>query len=95
MTCDVRISEQVDEFIRQLSPVPRKRLRDELRKLALGSASTKSLVEPLEGYHRISSGNYRVVFRYEMHGGRQIALCIHAGPRSIIYEQFEKQFKPG
>jgi len=90
MKAKVILSDQVLEFIRQLSPVPRKNLRMELGRLQNGKANIKSLVEPLDGYHRLRSGSYRVIFRCRMLHGQQVAECIYAGPRRTIYELFQE-----
>ncbi len=90
MTQRVDLSEQVLGFVSQLAPQPKKHLRDELHKLAKGKADTKRLEGRLAGYHRLRSGSYRVIFRQRMDRGRQVAECIYAAPRSLVYELFEQ-----
>ncbi len=90
MTTRVELADQVLGFVRQLSPQPKKSLRDALHKLATGKADIKRLEGRLDGYHRLRSGSYRVIFRYRMDQGQQVAECIYAGPRALIYELFEQ-----
>ncbi|MFN0079872.1 MAG: type II toxin-antitoxin system RelE family toxin [Prosthecobacter sp.] len=74
-------------FVSQLPPLPNKRLRDALHKPATGKADIKWLKGRLEGYHRLRSGSYRVVFRQRMDRGQQVAECIYAAPRALVKQQ--------
>ncbi len=90
MTIRVELSDQVLAFVSQLPPLPKKRLRDALHKLGSGKADIKRLEGRLEGYHRLRSGSYRVVFRQRLDRGQQVAECIYAAPRALVYELFEQ-----
>jgi len=90
MTLRVELSDQVLGFVSQLAPQTKKRLRDELHKLAKGKAGIKPLDGRLAGYHRLRSGSYRVIFRQRTDRGQQVAECIYAGLRSLVYELFEQ-----
>jgi len=41
----------------------------------------KSLVDDLEGFHRLRVGSNRVIFEYEVIGGKRTVTCVFAGPR--------------
>jgi mRNA-degrading endonuclease RelE of RelBE toxin-antitoxin system len=90
MSLRVELSDQVLGFVSQLAPQPKKRLRDELHKLAKGKADTKRLEGRLAGYQRLRSGSYRVILRQRTNRGQQVAKCIYAAPRSLVYELFEQ-----
>lgn len=86
----VELSDQVFAFVSQLAPQPKKKLRDDLHKLAKGKADTKCLEGRLAGYQRLRSGSYRVIFRQRVVRGQPVAECIYAAPRSLVYELFEQ-----
>lgn len=65
MTMRVELSDQVFAFVSQLAPQPKKKLRDDLHKLAKVKADTKCLEGRLAGYQRLRSGSYRVIFANE------------------------------
>jgi mRNA-degrading endonuclease RelE of RelBE toxin-antitoxin system len=83
----VRVSEQVEAFLRSLAPDPRRRLRLAIRSLPGGDV--KSLEGRLKDYQRLRCGSYRAIFATRV-AGEPIHECIYAERRSIIYEAFEK-----
>lgn len=90
MKTRVKLSDQVIEFYGKPAPIPKKCLRDELHKLEKGAGNVKPLEGILEGLFRLRSGAYRVIFAYRQERGQRVAECIDAGPRSDVYEAFEK-----
>lgn len=81
----VRLSSQVVEFVRSQAPEPRRRLRGALRSLARGEGDVKPLEGPLQEYHRLRVGSYRVLLRYAT---AKTVECVFAERRSIVYEVF-------
>jgi len=85
---EVRIEDQVLDFLRRLPPEPRHRLRQGMRDLSAERGDTKALEGALDGYHRLRVGSYRVVFIYSVERGRRVILCLFAERRSSIYDLF-------
>jgi len=46
-------------------------------------------VDDLECFHRLRGGSHRVIFEYEVIGGKRIVTRVFAGPRKWIYEVFQ------
>lgn len=84
-TYKVRISEQVEGFLRSLAPTPRRRLRDAVGKLAREQGDIKALENDLSGFYRLKVGRYRVVFCYTE---PSTVDCIFAEERKLVYEVF-------
>jgi len=81
----VRASEQVVDFVRRLAPEPRRRVRDALRDLARGNGDIRPLEAPLDGYYRLRTGNFRILFTYAT--PKRID-CVFAERRALVYEVF-------
>jgi mRNA-degrading endonuclease RelE of RelBE toxin-antitoxin system len=81
----VRLSAQVVEFVRSQAPEPRRRLRSALRSLARDQGDLKPLEGPLQEYHRLRVGSYRVILRYAT---PKTVDGVFAERRSIVYEVF-------
>ena len=84
---------QTEAFIKCLAPEPRRALRHAIKQLAAGKTAAldlRALEGVLLGYMRLRVGTYRVIYcvNAEMRGPTLILLA--AGPRSSIYEAFEK-----
>lgn len=86
----VLLADQVIDFVRQLPPEPKNRMRQALRALADEEGDIKPLEAPLEGYCRLRVGGYRVVFAYGKHGTIE---CVFAEQRSIVYELLMAQLR--
>lgn len=84
----IELSSQVAEFLRTLSPEPRKALRQALRDLAQGKGDIVELERPLEDFHRLRVGRYRVVFRYVTAAKGDTIQCVYVGRRELVYELF-------
>ena len=39
-------------------------------------------------YARLRTGTYRIIVRFYAEGGRQVARCVFAEKRSVVYELF-------
>lgn len=88
MKTKVELATQVLGFISQMAPQPKKQLREALHRLEEGKADIKRLEGRLEGYHRLRSGSYRIIFRQIIRHGKPVAECVYAGPRDVIYQLF-------
>jgi len=88
MKTRVELDPQVADFVRSLAPEPRQRLRTALRALEKDHGDLCPLEGDLTGYWRLRVGNYRVVIRIQANRDQQIARCIFAERRSIVYELF-------
>ena len=84
----VVVSDQVVAFIRRLAPEPRRALRQGLRGLASGKGDLRQLEAPLQGYHRLRIGAFRVIFAY---GEKRAIECVFAKRRSLVYEIFARE----
>ena len=85
----VLISDQVADYIRQLPPLAKKRIRSGLKGLATLDGDLKDLESPLEGYCRLRVYQFRIIVK--IHADR--VDCIFIERRSIVYEIFESNFR--
>jgi mRNA-degrading endonuclease RelE of RelBE toxin-antitoxin system len=90
METRVELSEQVVRFVARRAPEPRRMLREALRALARERGDIRALEGPLEEYHRLRVGGYRIILAYEVSGKRRIIRCIFAERRSAVYETFQR-----
>ena len=88
MKTRVEISDQVLDFVRSLTPEPRRSLRLALRGLEDERGDIKQLEGDLAGWCRLRVTSYRVIFRYEMEENQRVARCVFAERRELVYELF-------
>jgi len=88
---DVRVQEEVLDYLRKLAPEPGYAIRTAIKALAGETGDIKALVDDLEGFHRLRIGSHRVIFEYEIIEGRRTITCVFAGPRKWIYEVFQSR----
>jgi mRNA-degrading endonuclease RelE of RelBE toxin-antitoxin system len=93
METRIEFSEQVVRFVARQAPEPRRVLRAALRGLARERGDIRALEGPLQEYHRLRVGGYRIIFKYRISPKRRTIQCIFAERRSAIYEMFEKLLK--
>jgi mRNA-degrading endonuclease RelE of RelBE toxin-antitoxin system len=86
----IRVSDQVESFVKALAPAPKKALRAGIKGLADGSGDIKPLEAPLEGWHRLRVQNFRVIYREFFESGVRIVDCVYANRRSVVYELFQE-----
>lgn len=85
----VEVSDQVLAFVRRQAPIPRRRLRLALRKLASERGDIKSLEGPLSSYCRLRTGAYRVLFVYAVDADNSSCIrCVFAERRDVVYSLF-------
>lgn len=87
----VRVQQEVIDYLRKLPPHPRHAIRMAIKGLGKEHGDIKSLVDDLEGFHRLRVGSHRVIFEYEMIDRRRTVTCIFAGPRKWVYEVFHSR----
>jgi mRNA interferase RelE/StbE len=88
---DVRVREEVMDFLRKLPPEPRHALRTAIKDLRHERGDIRTLTDDLEGFCRLRVGSYRVIFEYEMINGKRTATCVFAGARRWVYEAFQSR----
>lgn len=84
---------QAEAFIKSLAPQPRHACRLALKKLAEGQTvglDLRALEGVLQGYLRLRVGTYRVIYSINAGRGGPELVLLAAGPRSTIYEAYEK-----
>jgi mRNA interferase RelE/StbE len=82
---NLRVSGQVELFLRSLPPGPKHALKKAIGRLANQQGDLTALEVGLTGYWRLRVSRYRVLFAYEK---PMTIVCVHAGERSLIYEVF-------
>lgn len=85
----IRVQQEVLDYLRKLPPQPRHAIGIAIKELAKERGDIKSLVDDLEGFHRLRVSSHRVIFEYEMIAGIRTVTCVFAGPRKWIYEVFQ------
>ena len=90
MKIRIELDPQVAEFVRSLSPEPRRRLRKALRGLEEEAGDLKQLEADLTGYARLRAGSYRVILRFYADAGQRVARCVFAERRAVVYELFSE-----
>ena len=93
MVTRVELSEQILRFAARQAPEPRRVLKTALRGLARERGDIRALEGPLQEYHRLRVGGYRVIFRYRISPKRRNIQCIFAERRSAVYELSELLLK--
>ena len=93
MATKVELSEQVVRFVASRAPEPRRLLREALRALASERGDIRALEGPLQEFHRLRVGGYRIIFAYRWAGKRRTIQCIFADRRSAVYDVFEQLLK--
>ena len=88
---EVRVREEVMDFLRKLPPEPRHTLRQAIKDLRHERGDIRALTDDLEGFCRLRVGSYRVIFEYEMIGGKRTVTCVFAGARRWVYEAFQSR----
>lgn len=85
----IKPSAQVAEFLRGLTPEPRRQMRLAIRSLAHGRGDVRALEGELSGYWRLRVGIYRII----LWRSATVIECLFAERRSIIYEIFAEELR--
>ena len=86
----VRVSKQVEFFVKSLAPDPRKALTAAIKALPGGRGDIKHLEGPLVGWSRLRVQTYHVVFKEIWEGGQRIVDCVYANRRNVVYDLFKE-----
>ena len=90
----VELADQVVTFIRSQAPDPRRKLRLALRDLASEHGDIRALEGPLQGYHRLRIGSYRIVLAYGRKSGTTTCIrCLFAERRDTVYTVFTRMLE--
>lgn len=90
MKTKVRVSPQVEAFVKSRALEPRRMLTRAIKGLAKNSGNIRNLEGALAGFRRLRVGGYRVLFAERFEGGVRYIDCIFAETRSVVYEMAEK-----
>jgi len=80
-------SDQVANWLRNLPPEPKQRVRAALKGLERWQGDIKPLQGELEGFCRLRVGGYRIVCRMI---GRSLVQLEYADTRDVVYEAFRQ-----
>jgi mRNA-degrading endonuclease RelE of RelBE toxin-antitoxin system len=86
----VRVSGQVESFVKSLAPEPRRALRTGIKSLASQRGDIKHLEGDLAGWSRLRIYTYRVVFKEIWQDGQRLVDCVYANRRSVVYDLFKE-----
>jgi mRNA-degrading endonuclease RelE of RelBE toxin-antitoxin system len=86
----VRVSPQVEAFVKSLAPEPRAALRGGIKALAHGQGDIKHLEGELAGWCRLRVQTYRVVFKELWKDGIRVVDCVYGNRRSVVYDLFKE-----
>ena len=93
MRIRVKVSPQVEAYVKSLAPHPRRALSRAIKGLAQNRGDVKQLESHLEGYSRLRVGSHRVIFAARAEAGECIVDCLFAERRAVIYEMFAEQVR--
>jgi mRNA-degrading endonuclease RelE of RelBE toxin-antitoxin system len=80
----VRVSGQVESFVKSLAPEPRRALRTGIKSLASQPGDIKHLEGDLAGWNRLRVHTYRIVFKEVWQDGQRLVDCVYANRRSVV-----------
>ena len=80
-------SDQVADWLRNLPPEPKRRVRVALKGLERWQGDIKPLRGELEGFYRLRVGGYRIVRRMVT---KSLIQLEYADTRDIVYEAFRQ-----
>lgn len=86
----IRVSDQVEAFVKALAPDPKKILRAGINALAEGAGDIKYLEADLLGWQRLRVQNFRVVFTATFVAGTRFVDCVYVNRRAVVYELFKE-----
>jgi len=90
MRTEVRVAQQVQEFVKSRAPQPRQALRKAIKGLAADHGDVKALEGKLAGWSRLRVSGYRVLCKETAQRGVRIINCVSANRRSVVYELFQQ-----
>ena len=91
----IKIGPLAENFIKALSPKPRRALRQGIKGLEKDEGDLKQLEGRLAGYTRLRVGRIRVIFKAESVRGERVIFCVYINFRPVVYELFEQLLVSG
>ena len=88
MRAQVKVEEQVENYVKALAPEPRRGLTRAIKRLADNQGNIKQLEGKLEGFSRLRVAGHRVIFYERSERGKRVVDCVFAEKRAIVYELF-------
>lgn len=88
MRTKVKVEAQVENFVKSLSPEPRRRLTQAIKALAKDQGDIKRLEGKLQGNSRLRVAGHRIIFAERSEHAERIIDCILAEKRALIYDLF-------
>ena len=95
MRSKIKIGPLAENFIKALSPEPRRALRQGIKGLEKDRGDVKQLEGRLAGYSRLRVGRMRVIFKAGTVRGERVIFCVYVNFRPVIYELFEQLLASG
>lgn len=95
MRTSVKVTPQVESFVKSLAPDPRRRLTHAIKSLAKDQGDRKQLEGKLQGYLRLRVAGYRVIYKERMQNGQRTLDCVFAENRAVVYEIFLRLLSEG
>ncbi|HEX4086151.1 MAG TPA: hypothetical protein VHY22_14645 [Chthoniobacteraceae bacterium] len=86
----IRVSAQVEDFIKSLAPKPRRRIRLAIKGLDQGRGDIKRLEGSLQPFSRLRVAGYRIIYAERTERGMRVVDCVFAEARPLVYELFIK-----
>jgi mRNA-degrading endonuclease RelE of RelBE toxin-antitoxin system len=91
----IKIGPLAENFIKTLSPEPRRTLRHGIKGLEKDKGDVKQLEGRLAGYSRLRVGRMRIIFKAEAIRGERVIFCVYVNFRPVVYELFEQLLASG
>lgn len=95
MRTKIKIGPHAENFIRTLSPAPKRVLRQGIKGLEKNIGDLKQLEGRLAGYSRLRIGRIRVIFKVEAIRGKRVIFCVYVNFRPVVYELFGQLLASG
>jgi mRNA-degrading endonuclease RelE of RelBE toxin-antitoxin system len=89
----VKVSAQVEAFVKSLAPAPRHGLRRAIKGLARDEGDRRYLEGELAGWQRLRVAGFRVIYKERFEKGARILDCVYANRRSMVYDLFSELLK--
>jgi|SRR5579862_236041 len=95
MRTSVRVTPQVESFVKSLAPETRKHLTHAIKGLAKDHVDRKQQEGHLQGYLRLRPAGYRVTYKEHAAKGERFLDCVFAGNRAVVYDLFLRLLSEG
>jgi mRNA interferase RelE/StbE len=86
----IRVSEEIRDFLRNLHPQLKRKIKAALKIILSDPAAGKSLRDELTGLKSFRAGSFRIIYRQP---SKRVIEIIAVGPRKIIYKETYRLIK--